>query len=140
MKQIASKPQAKRLAEFYDKWFLSLQTKAGLEHFIDYLEKRIHHNQENIKIYLKHKLVGYKSLVLDKREENSIAKRTLRRAIKQKEQLFGLKKPASKGLTKLCATTVGVTGRRKKDGTQKKGYVATKGGTLKKKKSSSKKK
>lgn len=44
-----------------------------------------------------------------------------------------LKKPATKGLTTLCAKTVGVPGRRKKDGTQKKGYVASKGGTLKKK-------
>jgi hypothetical protein len=44
----------------------------------------------------------------------------------------GLKKPATKGLTTLCAKTVGVPGRRKKDGTQKKGYVASKGGTLKK--------
>lgn len=50
-----------------------------------------------------------------------------------KKKKTGLKKPASKGLTTLCAKTVGVTGRRKKDGTQKKGYVATKGGTLKKK-------
>lgn len=46
----------------------------------------------------------------------------------------GLKKPVSKGLTTLCAKTVGVIGRRKKDGTQKKGFVAAKGGGLKPKK------
>ena len=45
----------------------------------------------------------------------------------------GLKAPTSKGLTTLCAMNVGVTGRRKKDGTQKKGYVAKKGGKLVKK-------
>lgn len=55
-----------------------------------------------------------------------------------KNKKSGLKKPASKGLTTLCAKTVGVIGRRKKDGTQKKGYVATKGGTLKKKSNSKK--
>lgn len=44
----------------------------------------------------------------------------------------GLKAPA-KGLTKLCAKNVGVTGRRKTDGTQKKGYIAKKGGRLVKK-------
>lgn len=43
-----------------------------------------------------------------------------------------LKAPA-KGLVTLCSKTVGVTGRRKKDGTQKKGYIATKGGKLVKK-------
>lgn len=52
---------------------------------------------------------------------------------------LGLKAPA-KGLTVLCAKQVGVTGRRKKDGTQKKGYVASKGGKLIKKKLVSKKK
>lgn len=51
----------------------------------------------------------------------------------------GLKAPASKGLVTLCAKTVGVTGRRKKDGTQKKGYIATKGGSLVQKKKPSKK-
>lgn len=45
----------------------------------------------------------------------------------------GLKAPATKGLTTLCAKMVCVTGRRKKDGTQKKGYIATKGGKLVKK-------
>lgn len=45
----------------------------------------------------------------------------------------GLKAPASKGLTTLCAMNIGVTGRRKKDGTQKKGYIAKKGGKLVKK-------
>lgn len=45
----------------------------------------------------------------------------------------GLKAPASKGLTTLCAINIGVTGRRKKDGTQKKGYIAKKGGKLVKK-------
>lgn len=53
----------------------------------------------------------------------------------------GLRQPVTKGLTTLCAKTVGVTGRRKKDGTQKKGFVAAKGGGLKpKKKSTSTKK
>lgn len=50
-----------------------------------------------------------------------------------------LKKPASKGLTTLCAKTVGVPGRRKSNGTQKKGYVAVPGGTLKKKSPAKKK-
>ncbi len=53
----------------------------------------------------------------------------------------GLKAPAkTKGLTTLCAKQVGVTGRRKSDGTQKKGYVAKKGGQLIKKKTVTKKK
>ena len=51
----------------------------------------------------------------------------------------GLNGPKTKGLTTFCATTVGVTGRRKKDGTQKKGYVAKKGGSLVKKKATAKK-
>lgn len=42
----------------------------------------------------------------------------------------GLKKPVTKGLTTLCAKTVGATGRRKKDGSVKKGYVAKKGGKV----------
>lgn len=42
----------------------------------------------------------------------------------------GLKAPATKGLRTLCAKNVGVTGLRKKDGTQKKGYIAKKGGKL----------
>lgn len=42
----------------------------------------------------------------------------------------GLKKPATKGLTTFCAKTVGVSGRRKKDGTVKKNHVATKGGKV----------
>ena len=44
-----------------------------------------------------------------------------------------LKKPSTKGLVTLCSKSVGVTGRRKKDGTQKKGFIAIKGGALKKK-------
>ncbi|MFC4817628.1 hypothetical protein [Flavobacterium sp. GCM10023249] len=56
----------------------------------------------------------------------------LKQATIQKEKT-SLKAPASKGLTTLCAMNVGVTGRRKKDGTQKKGYVAKKGGKLVKK-------
>ena len=44
----------------------------------------------------------------------------------------GLKAPST-GLVTLCSKTVGVTGRRKKDGTQKKGYIAKKGGRLVKK-------
>jgi hypothetical protein len=55
-----------------------------------------------------------------------------KRAVASKKK-DGLKKPATKGLTTLCAKTVGVPGRRKADGTQKKGYVATKGGVLVKK-------
>lgn len=42
----------------------------------------------------------------------------------------GLNKPGTKGLTTLCAKSIGTTGRRKKDGTIKKGYVATKGGRV----------
>lgn len=45
----------------------------------------------------------------------------------------GLKAPATKGLRTLCAKAYSVTGLRKKDGTQKKGYVAKKGGKLVKK-------
>ena len=45
----------------------------------------------------------------------------------------GLKAPATKGLRTLCAKTIGVAGLRKKDGTQKKGFVAKKGGKLVKK-------
>lgn len=48
-------------------------------------------------------------------------------------EVGGLKAPVTKGLTTVCAMNVGVTGRRKKDGTQKKGYVAKKGGKLVKK-------
>lgn len=49
------------------------------------------------------------------------------RIIKEKK---GLKKPVTKGLTTFCAKTVGVSGRRKKDGTVKKNHVATKGGKV----------
>lgn len=42
----------------------------------------------------------------------------------------GLKKPVTKGLTTLCAKTVGVDGRRKKDGTVKKNHVVKKGGKV----------
>lgn len=42
----------------------------------------------------------------------------------------GLKKPVTKGLTTLCAKTVGVEGRRKKDGTVKKKHVVKKGGKV----------
>lgn len=54
----------------------------------------------------------------------------------------GLKKPVTKGLTTLCAETVGAVGRRKKDGTIKKGHVAKKGGKVVpvKKKATTKKK
>lgn len=45
----------------------------------------------------------------------------------------GLKIPQSKGLTTLCAKTIGVPGRRKKDGTVKKGHIVTKGGVIKRK-------
>lgn len=47
-----------------------------------------------------------------------------------KKELKGLKAPATKGLRTLCAKSVGVTGLRKKDGTQKKGYIAKNGGKL----------
>lgn len=55
---------------------------------------------------------------------------------------FGLKKPVTKGLTTLCAKTVGVDGRRKKDGTVKKNHVVKKGGKVVavKKKATAKKK
>lgn len=43
---------------------------------------------------------------------------------------IGLKKPATKGLRTLCAESFNVVGLRKKDGTQKKGYVAKKGGKM----------
>ncbi len=49
----------------------------------------------------------------------------------------GLKAP-SRGLVTLCSKTVRVTGRRKKDGTQKKGYIAKPGGKLVKKTTSRK--
>lgn len=54
----------------------------------------------------------------------------------------GLKKPVTKGLTTLCAKTVGVDGRRKKDGTVKKNHVVKKGGKVVavKKKATTKKK
>lgn len=42
----------------------------------------------------------------------------------------GLKKPVTKGLVTLCSKTVGASGRRKADGTLKKGYVAKKGGKV----------
>jgi hypothetical protein len=45
----------------------------------------------------------------------------------------GLKAPATKGLRTICAQTFSVTGLRRKDGTQKKGFVAKKGGKLVKK-------
>lgn len=45
----------------------------------------------------------------------------------------GLKAPATRGLRTLCAKAFSVNGLRKKDGTQKKGYVAKKGGKLVKK-------
>lgn len=47
-----------------------------------------------------------------------------------KKRKTGLKKPVTKGLTTLCAKTVGVTGRRKKDGTVKKKHVVSKGGKV----------
>jgi hypothetical protein len=59
------------------------------------------------------------------------SKNKLREEIKKLES--GLKAPATKGLRTLCAKAIGVTGLRKKDGTQKKGYVAKKGGKLVKK-------
>lgn len=49
---------------------------------------------------------------------------------KEKAAKQGLKKPVTKGLTTFCAKTVGVSGRRKKDGTLKKNHVATKGGKV----------
>lgn len=63
-------------------------------------------------------------------KDGTLAKK--RKAVTTKKK-SSLKKPVAKGLVTVCAKNVGVTGRRKKDGTQKKGYVATKGGTLKKK-------
>ena len=45
----------------------------------------------------------------------------------------GLKAPATKGLRTLCAKSFSVTGLRKKDGTQKKGFVTKKRGKLVKK-------
>lgn len=60
------------------------------------------------------------------------SKNQLRKKITSLEKPAGLKAPA-KGLVTLCSKTVGVIGRRKKDGTQKKGYVAKKGGKLVKK-------
>lgn len=53
-----------------------------------------------------------------------------KRASATKKKKTGLKKPVTKGLTTLCAKTVGATGRRKKDGSVKKGYVAKKGGKV----------
>lgn len=47
-----------------------------------------------------------------------------------KTKKTGLKKPVTKGLTTLCAKTVGVDGRRKKDGTVKKNHVVKKGGKV----------
>jgi hypothetical protein len=41
-----------------------------------------------------------------------------------------LAKPQTKGLVTLCSKSVGTTGRRKKDGTLKKGYIVTKGGKV----------
>lgn len=59
------------------------------------------------------------------------SKDRLRKQISDLEK--GLKAPVTKGLTTLCAMSVGVTGRRKKDGSQKKGYIAKKGGRMVKK-------
>ena len=42
----------------------------------------------------------------------------------------GLKIPQTKGLTTLCAKTIGAVGRRKKDGTIKKKFKAVKGGKV----------
>lgn len=54
----------------------------------------------------------------------------LKGALKILKSSTGLKKPQTKGLVTLCSKTVGTTGRRKKDGTLKKGYIATKGGKV----------
>ena len=42
----------------------------------------------------------------------------------------GLSKPTSKGLTTLCAKAIGVTGRKKSNGTVKKGHIIKKGGKI----------
>ena len=47
-----------------------------------------------------------------------------------KKKKTGLKKPVTKGLTTLCAKTVGTNGRKKKDGTLKKGMIIKKGGKI----------
>lgn len=55
-------------------------------------------------------------------------KRNLAALIKIAES--GLKSPATKGLQTVCAKAFATTGLRKKDGTQKKGYVRKKGGKI----------
>lgn len=67
-----------------------------------------------------------------KNAKTSTQKANLQELINQTK--VGLNGAKTKGLTTLCARTVGVEGRRKSDGTQKKGYVAKKGGDLVKKK------
>ena len=52
---------------------------------------------------------------------------------KEIKMAIGLGAPATKGLRTICAQTFSVTGLRRKDGTQKKGFVAKKGGKLVKK-------
>lgn len=73
--------------------------------------------------------IEYKKLL----REYKLMRYPIRSISRKKRNPQGLKAPASKGLTTLCAMNVGVTGRRKKDGTQKKGYIAKKGGKLVKK-------
>lgn len=52
------------------------------------------------------------------------------KTFKECKMAFGLGAPATKGLRTLCAKAYNVTGLRKKDGTQKKGFVTKKGGKI----------
>ncbi|WP_394760066.1 hypothetical protein [Flavobacterium sp.] len=66
-------------------------------------------------------------------KEKVIKEMRASKTFKEVKATIGLKAPATKGLRTLCAKAFSVTGLRKKDGTQKKGFVTKKGGKIVKK-------
>lgn len=123
--------------EIYKELLSEKKTVSSQKAFLTREEKKV---KEHLKDLEEHKVSGY--LYGEKVTHIRIAKvkaelkviQELKKRLTLKTlksvSVKGLKKPVTKGLTTLCAKTVGTTGRRKKDGSVKKGYVAKKGGKI----------
>lgn len=116
------------LFKFYNEELNGKKTISSKKAFLTKAENQ---TKEHLKDLEEHKAGGW--LYGEKVSNIRIAKVKAELKVIQelKEKLnVGLKKPVTKGLTTLCAKTVGTTGRRKSNGSVKKGYVAKKGGKV----------